>query len=128
LQFKGSTEVLGAAVFNKLSGEKIVAGVHYFSDDTTPVFDFRGADGRNDPALFIGKKADAVPAPNYSVKGIDNKGDGAVPWLKLDAVTGSVDFKEAYRMITAGGLPPTDCAGQKDTFEVDYAAEYWFYK
>jgi hypothetical protein len=35
--------------------------------------------------------------------------------------------KEIYRINTAGGNPPESCTGQKEAFEVEYSAEYWFY-
>lgn len=34
---------------------------------------------------------------------------------------------EVYRVETAGGAVPADCSGQSSTFELTYAAEYWFY-
>ncbi|CRK45450.1 hypothetical protein BN1723_006616 [Verticillium longisporum] len=32
-----------------------------------------------------------------------------------------------YRLTTAGGSPPSSCAGQPESFQVQYAAAYWFY-
>ena len=63
-------------------------------------------------------------APTSSAKGTN--GLGSVPWLKLSAVEG--DYKEIYRLTTAGGVAPKTCDGQPSFFVVDYAAEYWFWK
>ena len=49
----------------------------------------------------------------------------SVAWLKLNAVEG--DYKDVYRVHTAGGMAPKNCAGQKSRFEVQYSAQYWFY-
>ncbi len=60
-------------------------------------------------------------------------GSGAVAWLKLGVVTlgaeeGGGVVKEVYRVNTAGGNAPADCVGRVGTsFEVGYAAEYWFF-
>lgn len=57
-------------------------------------------------------------------------GYGNVPWLQLQAevVEGSEGIvQEVYRLNTAGGVPPSTCAGQQGSFEVQYAAEYWLY-
>lgn len=37
------------------------------------------------------------------------------------------NVKEIYRVNTAGGNPPKTCDGMPTTFEIQYAAEYWFY-
>ncbi len=34
---------------------------------------------------------------------------------------------EVYRVETAGGAVPANCGGQSSTFDITYAAEYWFY-
>ncbi|KAI9857653.1 MAG: hypothetical protein M1813_008073 [Trichoglossum hirsutum] len=125
LQVQSSTEYLAAAILQRMSSEHIVAGHHYFSGPTTPVFDFRVKDGDKD--VFCGKKATNVSPPDWSIKGKNNEGDGAVDWLKLDTVDGTSGFKEGYRMVTAGGNPPPTCKDKPAAFEVDYAAEYWFY-
>lgn len=103
----------------------MVAGHHYFKDETTAVFDLRF---NGNTGYFEGRKTAKVSAPNYSIKGKNNEGHGAIPWLKLKAYgSGSVGISEGFRMITAGGEPPATCKGQKSNFEVEYAAEYWFY-
>lgn len=68
------------------------------------------------------------------------KGEAAVPWLKLQVLDvgaqGSdvqqedteAGVKEIYRVNTHGGSAPATCAGKHEgEFEIDYAAEYWFY-
>ncbi len=35
---------------------------------------------------------------------------------------------EVYRIETYGGRPPPLCKGQPDVIEIEYAAEYWFYR
>ncbi|ORY13817.1 hypothetical protein BCR34DRAFT_623602 [Clohesyomyces aquaticus] len=69
------------------------------------------------------KKNASSSAPADAVLG--SNGMGSVPWLKLNAVSG--DYKEVYRLNTAGGQPPKTCAGYEGNFEVQYAAEYWFW-
>ena len=76
-----------------------------------------------------------MTAPGGSATGSD--GSTAVPWLKLmvvgegtvggdAAVAGGV--KEVYRVNTAGGNAPSSCEGRVgETFEMQYAAEYWFF-
>lgn len=74
------------------------------------------------------KKVNSTPAPAGAMKGVGGKGDGAVAWLKLCALDGQGEvFKEVYRVQTAGGSPPGSCVGMPGAFEVQYAAQYWFY-
>ncbi|KAI9055476.1 hypothetical protein LZ554_000430 [Drepanopeziza brunnea f. sp. 'monogermtubi'] len=103
-----------------------ISGHHYFSNGTTPDFDLNSA------GLGLGfapcQKDAGVPAPADTTLGQGNVGFGTVPWLKLttrDGATGGLE--EVYRVNTAGGNPPPTCAGMPATFEVQYAAEYWFY-
>ena len=43
--------------------------------------------------------------------------------------SGSTDNEwEVYRVEMVGGAVPRNCAGHEGTFDVQYAAEYWFYK
>jgi hypothetical protein len=94
---------------SSLPADAGAAGLHFFSNATTPCFAM-------DALGFTQAKklaADAQPAPN-------------VPWLKLEhEVAGSI--QEIYRLDTAGGSPPATCAGLAPTFEVQYAALYWLY-
>lgn len=74
------------------------------------------------------RKANATAAPAGAMKGVGGKGDGAVAWLKLCALGGEGEsLKEVYRVQTAGGNPPASCAGMPSAFEVQYAAQYWFF-
>lgn len=63
-----------------------------------------------------------------------------MPWLKLQALDVGAQgsdvqqedteaaVKEIYRVNTHGGSAPTTCAGKHEgEFEIEYAAEYWFY-
>lgn len=75
------------------------------------------------------------------MKNTGPKGEAAVPWLKLqvldvgaqgsDVQAGEdtqAGVKEIYRVNTHGGSAPATCAGRHEgEFEVEYAAEYWFY-
>lgn len=93
------------------------SGHHYFPDSTTPAFDMLNT------VLGITrlKKGASSPAPANQ--------NGDVPWLQLisqvEGTTGKTG--QIYRLNTASGTPPTTCEGMAATFEVQYAAEYWFY-
>lgn len=79
--------------------------------------------------MAIAKKAAQIAAPAGSVVGQNNKGNGAVPWLYLETIPGTIDnYKSIYRVNTAGGSPSTDCSGMSSTFTVQYAAAYFIYK
>jgi hypothetical protein len=98
------------------------SGHHYFSNLTTPVFNLDTA--VMDLGFAPCAKNNSEPAPASAAMGQDDEGFGAVAWLKLltrDGATGNL--KEVYRVNTAGGKPPTTCAGMPATFEVEYAAE-----
>ncbi|RAL60788.1 hypothetical protein DID88_009893 [Monilinia fructigena] len=75
-------------------------------------------------------KSDAIPAPAGASIGQNDQGFGAVPWLKLTARNGATGgLQEVYRVNTAGGNPPATCADRLGSnFNVQYAAEYWFYE
>ncbi|TQS34639.1 hypothetical protein Golomagni_04969, partial [Golovinomyces magnicellulatus] len=96
-----------------------VSGHHFFPDPKTPVFDFSTAAA--DLGSVIPKKNSSVPPPPDSIAGQNNKGDGAVSWLKLVASSGKL--REVYRVNTAGGNPPKTCRGMPATFSVQYSAE-----
>ncbi|KFY25616.1 hypothetical protein V493_04559 [Pseudogymnoascus sp. VKM F-4281 (FW-2241)] len=103
-----------------------VSGLHYFNDLGVPFFNL-DTEKQQVGTLPCAKDADA-PAPADAVKGQGNKGDGAVAWLKLTAVDGATgNLESVYRLNTAGGKPPATCDGMPATFEVEYAAEYWFF-
>jgi hypothetical protein len=99
-----------------------LSGHHYFTDKKVPMFDMRTETtnyGYVQALPDVVKSAapkDASPGPNQM---------GSVAWLKLNAVEG--DYKEVYRVHTAGGAPPKTCEGMGSTFTVEYSAQYWFY-
>lgn len=103
-----------------------LSGHHFFIDATSATFDMN-TKANSFGVCISGKKA-ASPAPSGALKGQNGEGYGAVPWLYLEAKAGSTGFKTVYRLNTAGGSPPPNCQGLASTFEVQYAAEYWFYQ
>ena len=100
------------------------SGHHYFQDTTTPTFDLNALS-----QFTFAKKLASVPAPTGSDAGVNDQGNGAVAWLKLEhETTGQIgDIQEIYRMNTAGGSPPPTCDGVASSFQVQYSAEYWFW-
>lgn len=93
-------------------------GLHYFSEDSVPVFNLTGAP---EEAVLAGAKISAVPAP-------DAKGN--VPWLFLmDAGNGvSRKLNTVYRVDTDKGVNHWEkCRQEGKTKSVKYAAQYWFY-
>ena len=95
---------------------QLLTGHHDFTAAGQPLFDTKFGN-------ILAKKNSNSTAPVGSAQG--SNGLGSVPWLKLDAVSGT--FKEVYRLNTAGGVAPKTCEGITKAFEVEYAAEYWFY-
>ncbi|PYH95234.1 malate dehydrogenase [Aspergillus ellipticus CBS 707.79] len=91
-----------------------VLGVHYFTNTSSPFFDFRLGGGTE---WINAKKVASVPAPTSNVD---------VPWLKLDYDVG-LGIQEVYRVHTSNGGAPADCDGLHGPFQIGYAAEYWFY-
>lgn len=105
----------------------IISGQHYFSNGTTPAFDLNTATENLGFAPCM--KNSSVAAPSGAIKGQGGVGNGAVPWLKLTTRMGATgNLEEVYRVNTAGGQPPANCVGMPSTFEVQYAAEYWFFE
>lgn len=97
--------------------DRLTAGHHWFSNLTTPFFKL-DTEAHTWGSVWV-KKGAAGDAPNKAKD---------IPWLKLLAVDkAGCSISEVYRLNTAGGLAPTNCEGQKPNFEVQYAAEYWFY-
>lgn len=93
-----------------------VSGEHYFHGPTQPIFDMT-ASGFG--ITQLAKNASA-PAP---VETPTN-----VPWLYLTPVSSTDDISAVYRLNTKAGAAPKTCDGKLGDFQVDYAAEYWFYK
>ncbi|KAK0635684.1 hypothetical protein B0T17DRAFT_52753 [Bombardia bombarda] len=107
--------------FGLAPGNLVASGNHFFSNNTTPVFDLDST-----PFWKLGQipcnKTHATPAPADAVKG--QQGELAVPWLKLAARTGATGgLQEVYRVNTVGGSAPATCKGLSATFQVQYAAE-----
>ncbi|TQS32522.1 hypothetical protein Golomagni_07158 [Golovinomyces magnicellulatus] len=98
-----------------------VSGHHFFTQKGVPYFDL-GEIGQAPTA-----KNNSAPAPATAASG--QKGEPAVPWLKLTTVDGATgNIREVYRVETAGGSAPKTCRGQPDHIEVQYAAQYWFWE
>ncbi|KAL2008544.1 hypothetical protein VTN00DRAFT_6738 [Thermoascus crustaceus] len=114
---------LGRLLSSKDGG--LVLGQHYFADPTTPFFDLRLC-GYKDWAAAVKNASVSAPHPLQSSTTSKDEQSADVPWLKLESKDG-VGIKEVYRLVTAGGSPPATCEGQAPSFDVDYAAEYWFY-
>ena len=123
----------------------LLSGHHYFSTNTTPVFELDSAsNNQSHLGVVFGKKNANSTAPAGSAQGQN----GAVAWLALDAtnksqtvdVKGNVrigadakgdEWKAIYRLYTAGGSPPKTCEGLSDSkegFSYDYSTVYYFYK
>jgi len=103
------------------------SGYHYFTNTTTAFFNLDTSTHTYGSGAF--KKVNATTPPTTAIVGPEGSGNGAVPWLKLNA-----DYSESkqvlqqvYRLNTAGGNPPKTCQGMTASFEVPYAAEYWIY-
>ena len=103
-----------------------LSGHHYFLDSTTPFFNLDTQLHQYGTGSF--KKANASNAPDGAPLGQNGKGNGSVPWLKLDAKNSAGQtFQSVYRLNTAGGQPPKACTGMPSAFEVQYSAEYWIW-
>jgi hypothetical protein len=98
------------------------SGHHYFTSDKVPMFDLRTPESNYG---YVQAKPDTVKsaAPKDAALGPNQM--GSVAWLKLNSVEG--DYKDVFRVHTAGGNPPKTCAGIEGSFTVEYSAQYWFY-
>ncbi|KAF2034108.1 hypothetical protein EK21DRAFT_57438 [Setomelanomma holmii] len=99
-----------------------LSGHHEFTEKLVPFFNLVTA---NNNFGTVHAMPDVVKssAPTDAAPG--SNGLGSVPWLKLNAVDG--DYKEVYRVHTAGGVAPKTCEGLASAFTVEYSAQYWFY-
>jgi hypothetical protein len=98
------------------------SGHHEFTETGVPLFKLV-----TDKVNYGYVKAKPVAnstAPANANRGPD--GNGSVLWLKLVATEG--DYKEVYRLETAGGAAPKTCKDMPATFQVPYATQYWFWK
>jgi hypothetical protein len=99
-----------------------LVGHHEFTEKGVPLFKL---DLGPVSYGYVQAKPDAIKssAPKDAAKG--NNQMGSVPWLKLNAVEGN--YKDVYRVHTAGGMAPKTCQGLQGSFTVEYSAQYWFY-
>lgn len=113
---------LDYAVPTSPEAESRLSGHHEFTEKKIPLFKLQ-TDKVN--YGYVQAKPDEVKsaAPLDASKGAN--GLGSVAWLKLKAVEG--DYKEVYRVHTAGGVAPKTCDGAQSSFTVEYSAQYWFY-
>ncbi|KAL2823389.1 hypothetical protein BDW59DRAFT_148814 [Aspergillus cavernicola] len=96
---------------------------HHFFEGKTPVFNLDTTPTRQLGIAKVKKDAD-LDAPSSAIQG----SNGAVGWLYLSATNGTIGtFKSVYRVDTAGGSPPKTCDGMPESFNVQYAANYYIY-
>ncbi|KAF2258943.1 hypothetical protein CC78DRAFT_89080 [Lojkania enalia] len=109
----------------KFSGYEKVLGDHFFTENI-PTFALSKVAMSPYPLAYVTKDS-AVDAPKSACPG--TKSEGALQWLKLSDKDGRSQggVNTVYRLETAGGNKPVVCKGQKQTFEVPYAAQYWVY-
>lgn len=113
--FDASCEVANPSVAQNSLAQAAGIGNHFFTDLTTPAFDIPSLGNTKT------KKIEEVTAPNPSTD---------IKWLKLQAQPDSTSqVKYIYRLNTAGGLAPTNCAGRSEgeVITVPYHAQYWVY-
>ena len=99
-----------------------MSGHHEFTELGVPLFKMQTP---NADYGYVLAKSDAVKSAAPLNASTGSNGFGSVPWLKLNAVEG--DYKEVFRVNTAGGVAPKSCDGLGSSFEVQYSAQYWFY-
>ncbi|KAI4127078.1 MAG: hypothetical protein LQ338_003397 [Usnochroma carphineum] len=111
--------------------QAVESGHHYFTDLTTPTFNLHTQ--ITNYGIQFAKVLTKVPVPD-SMQQLGPDQSKAVPWLKLSSAnapdglaTDDSPVKEIYRINTAGGSAPTTCDSMPASFEVQYAAEYWFW-
>jgi hypothetical protein len=97
-----------------------ILGAHYFLANGTPTFDLFTV-----REILFSKKVADIKAPSNALTGPAET--GAVDWLALTSIEGSVGLTEVFRVATAGGNPPASCAGQQGVVSVPYSAAYHFY-
>ena len=97
-----------------------VSGLHFFTGDGVPFFNLDTT--RQTLGSLPCSKKEGTDAPADAPRG--HQDEGAVPWLRLQAVEGATrGLQEVYRVETAGGSAPASCQGMPDDFQVQYAAE-----
>ncbi|CAO2652599.1 Nn.00g008820.m01.CDS01 [Neocucurbitaria sp. VM-36] len=113
---------LNYAVPSAPEAEKRISGHHEFTEKKIPLFKLQ-TDAVN--YGYVQAKPDDVKSAAPKDASPGKNGFGSVPWLKLNAVEG--DYKEVYRVYTAGGVAPKTCDGIIGGFTIEYSAQYWFY-
>lgn len=92
------------------------AGHHFFNGEGVPQFRIQEID-------ILSEKLDSSDAPADADAGVD--GTGAVGWLQLGALEGTVGAQYVYRVITVGGVSHgCSMAGEDST---SYTTQYWFF-
>ncbi len=104
----------------------LFSGYHFFTDNTTPVFDL-DTSPQKQYGYAVTEKDSASPAPSDAPEGPN--GEPAVAWLKLNTIDGTKGgLRHIYRVNTVGGSPPNTCEGREPgVFTVEYSAQYWIY-
>ncbi|CAG7976365.1 unnamed protein product [Penicillium salamii] len=98
-------------------------GHHFFYDATTPEFNLNTTPDKQH-GIVMTKKGGAIDAPSNALSGQY----GAVAWLYLTSTEGTVgNYKSVYRVDTAAGSPPKTCKGMPAAFQMQYAANYYFF-
>lgn len=112
-------------MYLKAEGYNEWLGNHFFTQKT-PTFSLYKTKTKPHPLAMVAKNG-TMDAPKTACQG--TTGEGAVPWLYLidDSNLSQGGVNTVYRLETAGGKAPATCQGQKKTFEVPYAAQYWVY-
>ena len=96
------------------------AGHHFFDSTSEPTFDLTASNN----GVLVGAKVGDIQAPKGNSATGSNQ---AVDWLALTAKSGTEGaLSSVYRIVTAGGKPSANCDGQPSSFEVEYAALYYF--
>ncbi|KAF2845962.1 hypothetical protein T440DRAFT_482986 [Plenodomus tracheiphilus IPT5] len=113
---------LNYAIPTAPEAEKRLSGHHEFTAAGVPLFNLVTP---NANLGYVMAKPDVVKSAAPEGAALGANGLGSVAWIKLSAVEG--DYKEVYRVHTAGGVAPKNCSGLAGSFTVEYSAQYWFY-
>lgn len=98
-------------------------GHHFFYNSTVPEFNLDTTPAKQYGIAMTNKKAQ-LNAPSNASQGEH----GAVAWLYLTTISGTVgNYKSVYRVNTASGAAPDTCKGMPAAFEIQYAANYYFF-
>ncbi|KAF1939906.1 hypothetical protein EJ02DRAFT_242935 [Clathrospora elynae] len=116
---------LNYAIPTSPEAEKRLSGRHEFTELGIPLFKLK-----TDTVNYgqVQAKPDAIKSSAPKDASLGKNGMGSVLWLRLTATTdANWDYKEVYRVHTAGGMAPKTCDGITGAFSVEYSAQYWFY-